>query len=113
MSRISLAWSVEIWRESASEDELTRLRGESLCLSCVRVWVVSGKISLGIGKSPCSNGTRRGWIRELEFGFGVGSGSGFGSVVDVGSVVMVFQRERERLVICVLEISEKSLMVVF
>jgi len=60
---------------------------------------VSGKISLGIGKSPCSNGSRRGWITELEFGFGVGAGSGLGSVVDVVSVVMVFQRERERLVI--------------
>jgi len=56
---------------------------------------VSGKISLGIGKSPCSNGSRRGWITELEFGFGVGAGSGLGSVVDVVSVVMVFQRERE------------------
>lgn len=57
---------------------------------------MSGKISLGIGKSPCSNGSRRGWITELEFGFGVGAGSGLGSVVDVVSVVMVFQRERER-----------------
>lgn len=44
---------------------------------------MSGKISLGIGKSPCSNGSRRGWIRELEFGFGVGAGSGLGSAVDV------------------------------
>lgn len=70
---------------------------------------MSGKISLGIGKSPCSNGSRRGWITELEFGFGVGAGSGLGSVVDVVSAVMVFQRERERerlVILCFRDLGE-------
>uniref|UniRef100_A0A2P2MPL2 Uncharacterized protein n=1 Tax=Rhizophora mucronata TaxID=61149 RepID=A0A2P2MPL2_RHIMU len=87
--RISLAWSSEIWSESTRAAELTRGHDANFCLSWVRVRirVGSGKMSLGIGRSPCSKGSRLGWIREL----------GFGSLVDVdgGPVASAMGPERD------------------
>lgn len=62
---------------------MTRRFGElerRVCLSGIRVWVGSVKMSLEIGRRPCSNGSRLGWIRETGFGFGFGFG--FGSLVE-------------------------------
>ena len=105
MSRTSRAWSWEIWRDSDRAAELTRRFGElerRFCLSGIRVWVGSVKMSLEIGRRPCSNGSRLGWIRETGFGFGFGFE--FGSLVEdeddvvgsMGSLMALRERERER-----------------
>lgn len=57
----------------------------SLCLKVVRVWVGSEKMSLGMGKRPCSKGSRRGRMVVVVL---VEGGS-------IGSVVMVRVRERK------------------
>ena len=70
-------------------------------MSGIRVWVGSVIMSLGIGRRPCSNGSRLGWIRETGFGFGFGFG--FGSLVEdeddvvgsMGSLMALLERERE------------------
>lgn len=80
--------------------ELTRWVGEastSFCLSGIRVWMGSEKTSLGIGRRPCSKGSRRGRIREIgSFGGNEEDGEGDWSV---GSV-MALDRESERTELC-------------
>lgn len=63
MSRRSVAWSAEIWRESEIVAESTRLledESRRFCFNAVRDCVGSEKMSFGIGKRPNSNGSRLG-----------------------------------------------------
>lgn len=54
----------------------------------------SEKTSLGMGRRPCSKGSRRGWIREIGSFGGNEEEEGEGDW-SVGSV-MAMERERER-----------------
>ena len=74
MSRTSRAWSSEIWRASERAVEPTRLEGwlaaeaTSLSRTGARVALGSVKISLGIGRRPCSKGSRLEWMKTDSLG---------------------------------------------
>lgn len=84
-------------------------------MSGIRVWVGSVKTSFGIGRRPCSKGSRLGRRRETGFGVGFEFGFGFGSLAvdedDVeGSITMgslmalsLGEREREKVVLQIFE----------
>lgn len=74
VSTTSRAWSSEIWRASESAFESTRRVGwsaaaaTSLSRNGARVALGSVKISLGIGRRPCSKGSRLGWMKTDSLG---------------------------------------------
>lgn len=68
VSRTRRAMSGEIWRASAMIEASTRSgegmdRWRSLFLREARVRVPSEKMSLEMGRRPCSKSSRRGWRR--------------------------------------------------
>lgn len=65
------------------------------CLRGIRDWVGSVKTSLGIGRSPCSNGSRLGWRRDR--GLGLGSLAEFDEDVDVSMGSLMAQTKKENL----------------